>query len=311
MTQVATHAKRRQLFGIVEDPAVGQNTGVVRCFLPTLLILLSSGCDSEPTTGHAPYWRVESAAGSSLLLGTIHGGIDADELPASLWQELETARVVITETDTRSIQSGDFMRAVSLPPGESIQAHTTTDEWVTILGSELAALYPGPTMNRLQPWFLQGALVSSLIPAQPPIDEVVMARARDAGLTLLFLEGWREQVELLNGLGIEDGLEQLLAVAEDEELARDILDDWFTAYRAGDGRWLTDLTLHPDDVLHRPRYYHEIVFERNRNWLPTLEPELDQGGAFIAVGFVHMFSDSGLVALLRERGYRISKVPPP
>lgn len=277
----------------------------------TVFALVLIGCGSDPITGHAPYWRINTTAGSSTLLGTIHGGVNPDELPDDLWQRVAAARVVITETDTRTIDSGDFTSAVTLPPGETLEDYTTTEEWRTLLGSDLVDSYRGPMLARLQPWYLQGILVSSLIPEYPPVDVAVVEAGRDAGVSLVFLEHWREQVDMLNGLGVEDGLEQLLMVADDPEQAREIFDDWISAYQAGNGRWLTELTMHPDAVLHRPRYYNDIVFGRNHTWLTAIERELDAGNAFVAVGFAHMFSDAGLVALLRARGYDISKVAPP
>ncbi len=279
---------------------------IVRTWLATLSLI---GCGDAPVSGHAPFWRVETAAGASLLLGTIHGGVDPTELPDLIWEQVAAARAVVTETDTTAINGNELITAVTL--NESLRQLTTVDEWRTIVASELGAIYPHSILERRQPWYLHGILINALIPAHPPVDVAVADAGRAAGVELLFLEHWREQVDMLNALGIEDGLEQLLRVASDQELAREVFDDWAAAYQAGDVRWLAELVMHPDAVLHRPRYYDEIVFGRNRDWLPVVERELDGGDAVVAVGFAHMLGDAGLVALLRGRGYRITKVPPP
>ena len=50
---------------------------------------------------------------------------------------------------------------------------------------------------------------------------------------------------------------------------------------------------------------------RNQRFLERLKPELEQGDVFIAVGAAHLPGNGGLVALLLESGYTVSRVPLP
>ena len=61
----------------------------------------------------------------------------------------------------------------------------------------------------------------------------------------------------------------------------------------------------------RPEFYEQILYARNDAWLPVIEAQLDVGDAFIAVGFMHMLTDRGLVALLEARGYEVTLLERP
>lgn len=58
-------------------------------------------------------------------------------------------------------------------------------------------------------------------------------------------------------------------------------------------------------------YYNAMVRERNLNWMRTLPPLLDAGGAFVLVGAEHLPGRDGLIILLRKRGYTVQPVQLP
>jgi len=53
-----------------------------------------------------------------------------------------------------------------------------------------------------------------------------------------------------------------------------------------------------------------LVDTRNKNMADQLEKLVKQGGAFIAVGALHLPGDKGIVNILAQRGYKISRVLP-
>lgn len=58
-------------------------------------------------------------------------------------------------------------------------------------------------------------------------------------------------------------------------------------------------------------FYDLMVRQRNENWMQTLPPLLDMGGAFVLVGAGHLPGKQGLIALLRTRGYIVQPVQLP
>ncbi|MFQ5468324.1 MAG: TraB/GumN family protein, partial [Kiloniellaceae bacterium] len=47
--------------------------------------------------------------------------------------------------------------------------------------------------------------------------------------------------------------------------------------------------------------------DRNKLMARRMEPFLRAGGAFVAIGALHLPGDTGLVSLLRARGYRVTR----
>jgi uncharacterized protein YbaP (TraB family) len=56
---------------------------------------------------------------------------------------------------------------------------------------------------------------------------------------------------------------------------------------------------HLDDVM---------VFQRNARWIPKLEQLFADSGVFVAVGADHTLGPKGIVALLRARGFTITRI---
>jgi hypothetical protein len=51
-----------------------------------------------------------------------------------------------------------------------------------------------------------------------------------------------------------------------------------------------------------------VIF-RNKAWMPKILRELNKGDAFIAVGADHLFGTAGIIALLTNHGYVVTRVP--
>jgi len=49
-----------------------------------------------------------------------------------------------------------------------------------------------------------------------------------------------------------------------------------------------------------------LVRDRNRAWMPGLRGAIDTGDAVIVVGAAHLPGPDGLVAMLRQAGYRVT-----
>jgi uncharacterized protein YbaP (TraB family) len=54
----------------------------------------------------------------------------------------------------------------------------------------------------------------------------------------------------------------------------------------------------------------ELVFARNRDWIPKLEKLFAPGGVFVVVGADHLIGDKGVVVLLQARGFTVDRVAP-
>lgn len=68
---------------------------------------------------------------------------------------------------------------------------------------------------------------------------------------------------------------------------------------------LDDLAASPVDA---ETYKRLMITDRNRAWTLVLIKYLDEGYAVVNVGAAHLPGPNGLIALLRERGYRVEPI---
>jgi uncharacterized protein YbaP (TraB family) len=56
------------------------------------------------------------------------------------------------------------------------------------------------------------------------------------------------------------------------------------------------------------RFEQRLVIDRNRRMVDRMGELLQQGNAFVAVGALHLPGEQGILQLLADRGYRVTRV---
>ena len=51
-----------------------------------------------------------------------------------------------------------------------------------------------------------------------------------------------------------------------------------------------------------------LLYQRNERMVEKMEARLAEGRAFIAMGALHLYGDRGVLALLAQRGYKVTPV---
>jgi uncharacterized protein len=62
------------------------------------------------------------------------------------------------------------------------------------------------------------------------------------------------------------------------------------------------------DVRFACEFQRRVIDERNHRMAERMQPYLQQGKAFVAVGALHLPGDEGLLNLLEQQGYTVSRV---
>ena len=297
---------------------------LVACFLTTLSTPAMRPAAAAPAPSPRPYlWRVERYGRTSHLFGTIHLGLDHEAAlgPAGV-AALDGARRVFVEMDMTSLDAvSEFtvgaIRRAEMPPDRSLRALLRADAW-----RRLAALHDGRVtaaeLERLEPWFVSlWTLPHVLTPRKkplpgvrrdaPPLDAAIAARARTHGAKLSPLESPAEHLATFTAIGRVQGVAMLEEVVADPEAMRNETDRLVAAYANADDRALQKLV--GRFARRRPTVAEYLLFRRNERWRDKLEFWLPEGRVFVAVGVGHMYGERGLVSLLRQRGYRVERVP--
>lgn len=307
-----------------------------RSLLPELRAALGADfAAAEARAAAAPnaeglLWRIETpGVAPSYLFGTVHlTEVDGVAPPAAALARLDAARALLIEIDDAEQQ--EMAAAIAGNPGLIVDTSgRTLDEDLTPeMRARLdAALRPYGAryadMRRMRPWFLQVMLavppcaMASLQAGEKPMDGMLAARAAAAGKPVTGMEAWEDALEALAGQPRQDAVDGLVAAmtfaAKGEDLQATLAEIYrqerpmmfwelsrlLTAGEVGEAR---------SDAMHA-RLWAGIADRRNRAFAAAAAPALDRGGAFVAVGALHLPGAQGLVELFRAQGRTVTRAP--
>ncbi|GDX83027.1 hypothetical protein LBMAG42_48380 [Deltaproteobacteria bacterium] len=246
-------------------------------------------------------WDVEKNGKRSVLLGTCHLGASLDyAFPKPDSAVIEGSRVVYTEADLGAMSGAEALG--KMWSSERLSQRLSPAAWTRVIRGmpEL----PASILDHFPPWLvgtlggMQGALGDMVKKGDLPMDLEVQRRAEAKGVPVLHVETLAMQIGLLSGF--DDAFIAALEAAPDPAAAaraQAALDDLCMAGGA-DLAALID----PTDPTTEP-----MLFARNEAWMPVLVPELEQGGAFVAVGAAHMLGERGLLALVEQHGFVVTR----
>lgn len=253
-------------------------------------------------------WSVEKDGKTDYILGTMHTGVDPEtRLPDIVWSELDKAKTFAMETNLSEAGKLEVKRS----DGTTLEHELGPEYWKKLqaaLGVDKAGALRGyKAMIPVTMLSLRG------LPATAPMDGALYGRAINEHKEIVYLEDITLQGAVLekwmDGKALKDMLDDLDI---GDKRAKDMLD----AYVAGDEARIEALSNEErDDFLRHGRTQKEydeqmedILYKRNASWIPTLERI--HGGAFVAVGAMHLVGKRSVLDLLQQKGYKVTRITP-
>ncbi|MCP4819054.1 MAG: TraB/GumN family protein [Shimia sp.] len=312
------------------------------CTGPDAFKLLPEATQTDLRTraAQAPYsqgilWQVEKNGVTSTLVGTLH---IADPVHARTMAALKTRitppEQVFLELTTQSQTA--FQRHLADNPG--VYLIEQGDSLIDILGAphwktmsaELQKRGLPPFMAaRYQPWFLGLTLMmppcamADLTAGKKGLDHQIEAFADDAQIPTQSLDSINGLLDILASDPLEKQVEELLW-----SLELDLYEDttsqtpaMIALYTAEDIQLIWELSRHQtlsrakDDSTARELatlmavVEADLIAKRNHQWAEHLIPALEKTPSLVAVGALHLPGDTGLLRLLENAGYSITRLP--
>ena len=299
----------------------------------TVLSLIFSGCTvkvyqqepvKEPDKGSVFMWEVEAKEGDGklYLLGSIHVGKD-DMYPLNpiITNAFESSDVLAVECDTTTVaQRPDFlqiMEKVMYTDGTTVQDHIPEDlyEKTDALLQEkgLSIRY----FSLYKPIILAQNIINLYLEewgysAEKGIDVHFINLARERDMEIIEIESVEFQYDMIGGLSDEIQIMDLESALEGIDTYKSDLDDMFNFWIAGDIEsfeeliFQEDTSLTPEQKELYQEYEKQMFDDRNLHMADKAEEYLKTGKTtFYVVGSGHMVGETGIVKLLRERGYQV------
>ena len=193
--------------------------------------------------------------------------------------------------------------------GRDLEQLLGRDDFHRVVAAVAPYGLPEQFLRRMKPWAVL-ALLSQPAPQQGVfMDMALYQRAIAAGKPVFGLESAEEQLAVMERMPLRDQLGMLRSALAQADQMPAMQNRLIETYQAGDLNAiaaLADELAREDPSGLSRRYMHRLNDDRNDRMLTRMVPHIERGGAFIAVGALHLTGERGLIRQLRGRGYRLS-----
>lgn len=292
--------------------------------IATVLLLLASCAtpqhtqrqQTESAYSASLLWRIERSGGvQSYILGTLHAAdprlrdLRAEVQEALAASEIAVFELILTEEGTERAREA----AVQLEGGRLED----------VLGPELfartaavARIYgvSAHNLQRLTPFGLVAMLTYPMEEfyriaiGHPILDAWLQQEARRQGKALQALETDDEQISLFTGMSAAEQSALVSDMLNDREAG--VFEHMMDAYLAGDmGAIMAEVSdwSGAENPVAAEAFRERLIDDRNHRMVERLIPLLDRR-LFVAVGAGHLPGEQGILRLLAQQGYTVTRV---
>lgn len=258
------------------------------------------------------FWAATRDGTTTYLFGTLHGGVNAERrIPRWVWDQFDAASTLVLEVDLQDIE---LSRWTIRPEGRSLRDELGEAYWARF--EEMVTPFAASMLDHQATAVatLRASGYGAAAPDQAvPMDGELLVRAQGLKKQLVFLETAAFQGEMFTRLYDLAALKRLI----DRRAELAAVNPPFTdAYVKGADTVLAELAraqfrlvVETDEALDR--FMDALLIARNRAWIPKLEQAHAAGGAFVAVGALHLTGKDSVLDLLRARGFEVRRLTAP
>jgi uncharacterized protein YbaP (TraB family) len=139
------------------------------------------------------------------------------------------------------------------------------------------------------------------------IDLFFQKTAKDNGKKVIGLETADQQTDILfNTLPVKRQAEVLVKSIKEKQKDMEDMKNLNTAYLAGDLQKAEAIDKDDDTMTQDEKKI--MIDNRNDNWIKQLPALFREQSCFVAVGFLHLAGNSGLISQLKKAGYTVEPI---
>ncbi|MEJ8562064.1 TraB/GumN family protein [Yoonia sp. GPGPB17] len=285
---------------------------------------------------HMPYaegltWTATKEDASITVVGTMHiYDPRLEELRAELVDTVASADLVMLEATPE--EEAALQNLITTDPsrlfivdGPTLPELVDEETWQLISAAASERGIPSFMAAKMQPWYLSLTLavpscaMSDMMAGARGLDHMIIQEAEAAGVPMQAVEPYTtlfdlfeddsfdEQIDMLRvNMLVPDLQEQMFVAMLDRYFAEDIGRLWEMSRIA-----LSDV---PDlDPAEATAMFDEmeesLLNTRNRNWIPVIaEASETHDDIVVAVGAGHLIGESGVLQLLENEGWAITRI---
>ena len=271
-------------------------------------------------------WKIErDGRPTSYLFGTVHLTDDrVTKLSPAVLSALQEAKTValevadLSENETATVIAQSASLAM-FSDGRRLDQMLSPSEYESVKNVVSRSGLPADLAALFKPWIVSMILSVSdcertkVQEGKRVLDMKIAETGKSLGIPVVGLETIPDQLAALAAVPEKQQLDMLRVSLRFAHRMNDLMETLVQLYL--DRRITAALPLQLAMARQAgigdgafAGFQQKLLTERNEKMISVAEPLLTQGGAFIAVGALHLPSKNGLVALLRQAGYTVTAV---
>jgi uncharacterized protein YbaP (TraB family) len=269
---------------------------------------------SEPFT-QGLLWRIDkTGVAPSYLFGTIH--IDdkrVTTLPDPVRRSFDSAQTFTMEVSLDSTNLLALSSRMMYDDGRTLSGATGPELYRRIVPIMEQHSVPESLLPMFRPWAVTLMLEAPPQSSMEVLDFKLYQMAQEQHKPVYELESADEQIAVFSDMPeadqitlLKDAVENYQDIPRQTEqlvqayVAHDLAQMWkVNQESAGDTADLRDAN---------QRFEQKLIDERNVRMSERMQPQLQQGGAFIAIGALHLYGKRGVPELLQQAGWKVARV---
>lgn len=278
--------------------------------------------------GEAILWKIEAPNGAvSHLYGTMHvtdprivalnadasAALDASQrLVIETTDILDPAAIMATMAEKPDLMM--FTDGITLSSLLDDDERRRTEQALDERGLSLGAV------DRMKPWMIAAMAtlptceIARKSAGAQILDVALATRATAAGMEIEGLETTAEQLGAMAALPLDFHVRALVETLALGDTVDDLIETMVVIHARGEPGlfWPFFEAVLPGDAedgIAIAGFEQSVIVDRNRTMAKRMRPLLDAGGAFVAIGALHLPGNEGVVALLEKAGYAMTPLP--
>jgi uncharacterized protein YbaP (TraB family) len=263
--------------------------------------------------GQALLWEISGngLSENSYLFGSIHiQDKRVFQLDSEVWNRFEKSSQFALEFDLENINAIEMANRMMMAKSYS-ELLSKEDFQLMKNVVETYTNMPFFALERMKPFFVSALISQSVLTKdkEDVQDLYLLKKARQANKTILELESFDEQMNIIDNISFDEQLELLLTLIREPNLKEKLekeSEKLITTYSSQNDTELFQLILESDKS---EIFMKQFLIKRNHNMLKKIQTFIASRSTFIVVGAGHLAGEEGLVNLLKNQGYTLTPIP--
>ncbi|WP_334077659.1 TraB/GumN family protein [Paenibacillus sanfengchensis] len=272
---------------------------------------------SAAASGRGFLWEVENAGNKVYLLGSMHIADDSFyPLDPSIEDAFAEADYLGVEVDVTKSSDPDTQKLVlnlgMYQDGTTLKDHISETTYAKLAKFLTENGMQPDAFEPFKPWVIETSLQNvqaskSGYQGQIGIDYYFTSKAAERKIPVIELESYESQLGMFNGFSQALQEANLLTAINNFHTVDESVNNMADMWKTGDDQALLEIV---DSMKINDEYYKAMLVDRNIKMTEKIDGYLkgkDSSTYMIVVGAAHMLGEKGIVTLLQEKGYTVTR----